>query len=97
MYQQRRNEDKKGWNRDELLRIRLERSSENRFALIGRHRIFRRPLDYPIFIKPYFEKNNLILFENKMLNELNISEQDTEETSKCLHIIEIRLKLSENI
>jgi len=30
-----------------------------------------------------------------MLNELNISEQDTEETSKCLHIIEIRLKLSE--
>jgi hypothetical protein len=71
----------------------LERSSENRFALIARHRIFRRPLDYPIFIKLYFEENNLISFENKMLNESNISEQDTEEASKCLHIIEIRLKL----
>ncbi|KJJ13759.1 hypothetical protein HMPREF3156_02208 [Neisseria sp. HMSC06F02] len=35
MYQQRRNEDKKGWNRGGLLRIRLERSSENRFVLIG--------------------------------------------------------------
>jgi len=71
----------------------LERSSENRFALIGRHRIFRRPLDYPIFIKLYFEENNLISFENKMLNNSNISEQDTEEASKCLHIIEIRLNL----
>ena len=93
MYQQRRNEDKKGWNRDELLRIRLERSSENRFALIGGHRVFRRPLDYCVFVQLYFEENNLILFKNKMLNNSNISEQDTEEASKCLHIIEIRLKL----
>ncbi|KIC06391.1 hypothetical protein MCC93_21280 [Morococcus cerebrosus] len=79
------------------MRICLERSSENRFALIGGHWVFRRPLDCPIFIKPYFEKNNLISFENKMLNESNISEQDTEEASKCLHIIEIWLKLSKNI
>ena len=53
----------------------------------------RRHLDCPIFIKLYFEENNLISFENKILNNSNISEQDTEESSKCLHIIEIRLKL----
>lgn len=97
MYQQRRNEDKKGWNRGGLLRICLERSSENRFAFIGGHRVFRRPLDYCVFVQLYFEENNLILFKNKMLNESNISEQDTEEASKCLHIIEIWLKLSKNI
>ncbi|KJJ13760.1 hypothetical protein HMPREF3156_02209 [Neisseria sp. HMSC06F02] len=39
----------------------------------------------------------MISFENKMLNNSNISEQDTEEASKCLHIIEIRLKLSKTI
>jgi len=48
-------------------------------------------------VQLYFEQNNLILFKNKMLNNLNISEQDTEEASKCLHIIEIWLKLSKNI
>jgi hypothetical protein len=97
LYQQRRNEDKKGWNRGGLLQIRLERSSENRFALIGGHWVFRRPLDYCVFVQLYFEENNLISFENKILNDLNISEQDTEEASRCLHIIEIWLKLSKTI